>query len=70
MDIPGVMRMISSIGMDIGRDAGSPITDDYKAPFPFSGVIRRVVIDVPERTPDGGQRQMKETEAKSEMSRQ
>jgi len=70
VDIPGVMRMISAQGMDIGRDAGSPITDDYEAPFPFTGAIRRIVIDVPKRIPPAQQREIQETEAKAEMSRQ
>jgi arylsulfatase len=70
IDIPRVMRMISAQGMDIGRDGGSPITDDYKAPFPFSGIIRRIIIDVPKRIPPKQQQEIRETEAKSEMSRQ
>jgi len=70
IDIPGVMRMISAQGMDIGRDGGSPITDHYKAPFPFSGIIRRIIIDVPKRIPPKQQQEIRETEAKSEMSRQ
>ena len=70
IDIPGVMRMISAQGMDIGRDGGSPITDHYKAPFPFSGMIRRIIIDVPKRIPPKQQQEIRETEAKSEMSRQ
>jgi arylsulfatase A-like enzyme len=48
MEVPFVLRMISSTGMDIGRDGLSPVSDDYQAPFPFSGVIRRLLVDLPE----------------------
>lgn len=48
--IPGVPRLISAQGMDVGRDPGSPVCDDYLAPFPFAGTIRRLVFDIPERS--------------------
>lgn len=43
--IPGILRTVGRI--DIGRDAYSPITRDYDAPFPFpfSGKIHRVVFE-------------------------
>ena len=46
IEVPFVLRMISSTGMDIGRNALSPVTDDYDAPFPFTGVFRRLDIDL------------------------
>ena len=46
IQIPGITRAGGSI--EIGRDAFSPVTQDYAAPFPFSGKIYRVVFDVPE----------------------
>ena len=46
-----MLRVISATGMDIGRDALSPVTDDYDGPFPFTGKIHRVVFDVPKRIP-------------------
>ncbi|HEY6882113.1 MAG TPA: arylsulfatase, partial [Polyangiales bacterium] len=33
-------------GLSCGRDEGSPITDDYPAPFSFTGVLETVVVDV------------------------
>jgi arylsulfatase len=30
---------------DCGEDTGTPITEDYKVPFTFSGSIDRVTID-------------------------
>jgi len=41
IQVPYVMRMISSTGLDIGKDSLSPVTDDYAAPFAFKGKIRR-----------------------------
>jgi hypothetical protein len=64
------MRMISAQGMDIGRDGGSPVTDHYQAPFPFSGVFRRLIIDVPKRIPPKQQKEIQAAELKAEMGRQ
>jgi len=33
-------------GLHCGRDPGTPVVDDYPAPFAFTGVLDRVVIDV------------------------
>jgi len=33
-------------GMSVGLDTGSPVTSDYKAPFPFTGKLYRVTLDV------------------------
>ena len=41
IQVPYVMRMISSTGLDIGKDSLSPVTNDYAAPFGFKGKIRR-----------------------------
>ena len=49
MDVPFVVRMLGSAGMDIGRDAYSPISDLYEGPFPFQGVFRELVIHLPDR---------------------
>jgi arylsulfatase A-like enzyme len=32
-------------GMSIGRDWGLPVHDEYKTPFRFTGVLRRLVLD-------------------------
>jgi hypothetical protein len=44
VQIPG--RIQVGGGLDIGRDPFSPVTRDYDAPFPFSGKIHRVVLDI------------------------
>jgi len=32
--------------LDIGKDNGSPVTDDYDGPFPFNGEIESVTVEV------------------------
>jgi arylsulfatase len=49
VEVPKVLRMISSYGMDAGRDSGSPVSDDYDVPFEFQGRIRKLVFDMPRR---------------------
>ena len=33
-------------GISVGADAGAPVTDEYEAPFPFTGRLEKVVYDV------------------------
>jgi arylsulfatase len=42
---------IGGAGLLIGRDRGFPVCDDYQPPFPFSGRLERVVIEVPALAP-------------------
>jgi arylsulfatase A-like enzyme len=42
--IPNVMGLAS--GVSIGADSGAPVTQEYDAPFAFTGVIYRVVYDI------------------------
>ncbi len=44
--IPRIVRMLGSTGTDIGRDALSPVVDDYEGPFPFTGTIHSVSFDI------------------------
>ena len=48
MDHTVPMRFSGYAGMDIGRDNGGVVDRSYadKAPFPFTGTIRKVVFDV------------------------
>jgi arylsulfatase A-like enzyme len=46
VEIAQLVRMLGSTGMDIGRDALSPVTDDYVAPFPFTGLIESVTFAI------------------------
>jgi hypothetical protein len=70
VEFPRVLRIISAAGMDIGRDALSPVTDDYEGEFPFTGKINKVVFDVPQRISKKAEQDYREAEEKTEMSRQ
>lgn len=48
--IPRIVRMLGSTGTDIGRDALSPVVQDYEAPFPFTGTIHSVTFEIRSRT--------------------
>ena len=48
-EITQLVRILGSTGMDIGRDALSPVTDEYAAPFPFSGTIDSVTFEIRSR---------------------
>ena len=45
-DIPWVMRMMSSVGADIGRSHNSPVSPEYAAPFRFAGTLHELVVSV------------------------
>ncbi|MEO6571830.1 MAG: arylsulfatase [Ilumatobacteraceae bacterium] len=65
-DIGMYMRMISSVGASIGHDHGSAVSARYAAPFPFSGTLHEVVVQlVAKQDPDASA-----AEAAAEMSRQ
>ncbi len=49
VDIPWIVRMLGSTGMDIGRDALSEVVDDYAGPYPFTGRIDRLVVELRSR---------------------
>ena len=60
------MRMMSSVGPSVGYDHGSPVSTRYEAPFPFSGTLHEVSIQILNRAEADAQA----AEAKAEMSRQ
>jgi arylsulfatase len=64
-DIPRVLFMISSTGMDLGRSL-SPVTEDYAAPFDYPGRLIEVVFETPRDMPAG---EVKAT-VRAEMTRQ
>jgi len=56
MELPFVMRIISSIGMSVGHDHGSPVSKEYKGEFAFEGKLQRVDIQlVSPRAKDEGE---------------
>ncbi len=38
---------IGGAGLLIGRDRGFPVCDDYEPPFPFTGTLNEVVLEIP-----------------------
>ncbi len=69
MGVPSALRGGSN-GMSVGRDNLSPVTDDYEAPFPFSGTIRRIEVNlVPFKSPSD-EKADAEARFQTEMSRQ
>jgi arylsulfatase len=65
-DLALFMRMMSSVGASVGYDHGSPVSPRYRAPFPFTGTLHDVVIQLVARAaPD-----TTTAEARTEMARQ
>ncbi|MDG2114472.1 MAG: sulfatase-like hydrolase/transferase, partial [Actinomycetota bacterium] len=48
VQVPYVLKFIGMSGMDVGRDAGSPITEAYDGPFPFTGEFSSLDVEVTE----------------------
>jgi arylsulfatase len=64
--LPLFMRMMSSVGPSIAYDHGSAVSMRYNAPFPFSGKLHKVDIQLLSRQ----DAESRDAEAASEMSRQ
>ncbi|MET0909670.1 MAG: arylsulfatase, partial [Ilumatobacteraceae bacterium] len=45
-ELPLFMRMMSSVGPSIAYDHGSAVSDRYAAPFPFTGTLHEIVIQL------------------------
>ena len=60
------MRMISSVGVTIGYDHGSAVSEQYEGPFPFTGVLHDVVIQLAEQRGAGSAN----ADARAGMARQ
>ena len=45
-DLSLFMRMMSSVGPSIASDHGSAVSPRYEAPFPFSGKLHEIVIQI------------------------
>lgn len=39
-------RMSYVEGLNVGRDTGTPVSDDYRVPFPFTGELRTVRLQL------------------------
>ncbi|MEA3077796.1 MAG: hypothetical protein QOF60_2704 [Actinomycetota bacterium] len=49
VEVPRLVRMLGSTGLDIGRDSLSPVVDDYDPPFAFTGAIDRITFEIHSR---------------------
>ena len=65
IELPFMMRMISSIGASVGLDRGSAVSERYESPYPFTGEIKDLTIQLGIRTAGED-----EASAAAEMSRQ
>ena len=65
-ELPLFMRMMSSVGASVGYDHGSAVSTRYRAPFPFTGTLHAVEIQLLTRPAEG----TAEAEARTEMARQ
>jgi arylsulfatase A-like enzyme len=46
IEIPKIVRMLGSTGLDVGCDRLSAVVDDYAGPFPFTGTIDRITFSI------------------------
>ena len=70
VQVPYVMRTISSTGLDIGRNSLSSVTNDYKTPFFLTGTIKKVNIKLPRYRKPSEIRKEAETQFRAEMTKQ
>ena len=56
-------------GFAVGRNPGSSVTEMYASPFPFTGRITKVTVDVSGRS-DDDEDEVKESQARVAMARQ
>jgi arylsulfatase A-like enzyme len=68
VELPFVMRMISSVGASVGFDHGSPVSDRYPPGSAFEGRLERVDIEL--RSGRAGDREAASTDQRSTMARQ
>jgi arylsulfatase len=64
------MRMISSVGASIGADRGSAVSRRYRAPFPYSGTLHDIEIQLVARADAAAEADVATAEARAGMSRQ
>ena len=51
VEIPQLLRRLWRGGLNIGRNDGTPVANDYTSPFVFSGKLHLVTVDVPAAKP-------------------
>jgi len=69
VEVPFVMRMISSSGMSLGRDHGSQVSGEYTGEFAFAGVLHQVDVQLVSGS-SREERAARETAARAGMAQQ
>jgi arylsulfatase len=63
------VRFSADETFDIGMDTGSPVSADYESPFPFTGTLKKVEIDLaPANLSAEDQKMIREAERDIEMA--
>ncbi len=70
MSIPFILNVISTTGMDIGKDVLSAVSPEYKVPFEFTGTIKEINVDFPMLKTSSQKRKEAETRERVESYRQ
>ena len=68
-EIPLLLGMLSSTGMDFGR-AIAPVNRDYQPPFAYPGTIRKVTFELARRPTEQDRREEALRQARAAMARQ
>lgn len=68
-EIPWLLGMLSSTGMDFGR-AIAPVNRDYQPPFAYPGTIRKVTFELARRPTEQDRREEALRQARAAMTRQ
>jgi arylsulfatase len=68
--VPHILRMLGSTGLDVGRDSLSPVTEDYEAPFEFTGKIHRIAFQLLRREDLEQEREAAEAQARTDLARE
>lgn len=69
VQVPFVMRMISSVGASVGFDHGSPVSERYRGEFPFEGRLEQVDVEL-RSAPRAEVAEIAATDERSSMGRQ
>jgi arylsulfatase len=67
VDIPRIIRgWMPFNGLHVGRNNGAPVGTSYEAPFPFTGTLHRIEVELLDKVPGPDP----DIENRSEMGKQ
>ena len=67
VDIPRIIRgWMPFNGLHVGRNSGAPVGTTYEAPFPFTGTLHRIEVELLDKVPGPD----RDIEMRSEMGKQ